>query len=59
MCQSYEMYLEECGYGWSTAFSDEGWTTLDDCYNAHWSADAVAQETCNQVIEAGIDDECF
>jgi hypothetical protein len=59
MCQSYEMYLEDCGYGWSTAFADEGWTTLDDCYDTYWSADSQVQATCDQVLLDDMNDSCF
>jgi hypothetical protein len=53
------MYLEECGYGWSTAFEDEGWTTLDDCYDAHWTATQEEQDTCDIVIFESVDEGCF
>jgi hypothetical protein len=59
MCQSHEMYLEDCGYGWSTAFEDEGWTTLDDCYDAHWTATQEEQDTCDIVIFESVDEGCF
>ena len=59
MCQSYEMYLEDCGYGWSTAFADEGWTTLDDCYDTYWGADSDTQATCDEVLLDNTDDSCF
>jgi len=59
MCQEYELYLEECGYGWSTAFADEGWTTLDDCYNDHWEADSSQQASCDQVIQESVEKACF
>ena len=59
MCQEYEVYLEECGYGWSTAFADEGWTTLDDCYDTYWEADDTQQETCDIVVIESKDKACF
>jgi hypothetical protein len=59
LCQEYELYLEECGYGWSTAFAEEGWTTLDDCYNAHWEADSQEQSSCDQIIQDHAGQACF
>ncbi len=59
MCQEYEIFLEECGYGWSTVFAEEGWTTLDDCYNAHWEAEVSEQEVCNDVVEDYQTQACF
>ena len=59
MCQEYEVYLEDCGYGWSTAFADEGWTTLDDCYDTYWEADADQQNTCVEVVIDSKDKACF
>lgn len=59
MCQAYEVYLEDCGYGWSTAFEEQGWTTLDDCYDTYWEANEKQQETCATVVETSSDLTCF
>ena len=59
MCQAYEVYLEDCGYGWSTAFAEQGWTTLDDCYDTYWEATEQQQETCADVVETSADLTCF
>jgi hypothetical protein len=59
LCQQYEIYLEECGYGWSTAFEDEGWTTLDDCYDDHWEADAKRQTQCKKTLVETADQACY
>jgi len=59
LCQQYELFLDECGYGWSTVFADEGWVTLDDCYDAHWEADNAAQESCESDISDVRTMECF
>ena len=59
MCQEYEIYLEECGYGWSTVFAEEGWTTLDDCYDSHWEAQSEDQAACEVVAQEYSNQACF
>tara|TARA_B110000037_G_C16856525_1_gene398153 strand:+ start:189 stop:437 length:249 start_codon:yes stop_codon:yes gene_type:complete len=59
LCQQYELYLDECGYGWSTVFSDEGWVTLDDCYDDYWEADSTVKGTCETDISEIQTLECF
>jgi len=38
MCQEIELYLDRCGYGWSTIFGDLGWSSIEDCYDDFWEA---------------------
>ena len=59
LCQQYELYLDECGYGWSTVFADEGWVTLDDCYDDHWEAGNSEQDSCTTEIFEVQSMECF
>ena len=59
LCKQYELYLDDCGYGWSTVFEDEGWITLDDCYNDHWEADANKKIECESEIPEIQTLECF
>ena len=59
LCQQYELYLDECGYGWSTVFADEGWVTLDDCYDVYWEAENSEQDSCATEISEVQTKECF
>ena len=59
LCQQYEIYLEECGYGWSTAFEEQGWKTLDDCYDAHWEANQNQQMACQTTIAEYSEKSCY
>jgi len=59
LCQQYEIYLQECGYGWSTAFEEQGWKTLDDCYNDKWDATQSQQETCQDTLIEYEDKACY
>ncbi len=59
MCQQYELYLEECGYGWSTWFEQEGWATLDDCYDAHWEPTEGEVQFCESQLTQYQTKECF
>jgi hypothetical protein len=59
LCQQYELYLDECCYGWSTVFSEEGWVTLDDCYDDHWEANTDRKDECDGEIADVKTLECF
>lgn len=59
MCQQYDHYLSECGYGWSTAFEDEGWTSIDDCYDAYWEASGEQQDWCAVQITETQERACY
>ena len=50
LCQHYEAFLDRCGYGWSTWFHDEGWTSIEDCYDTYWEADEGRQGECEAEI---------
>ncbi len=59
MCQTYERYLDRCGYGWSTTFHDEGWTSLDDCYADHWEVPEREFERCEQEEDRFEEKACY
>lgn len=59
LCQEYDLYLSECGYGWSTAFEEEGWTSIDDCYDAYWDPSEAKEEWCSAQIEATQERACY
>ncbi len=59
LCQRYEIYLEECGYGWNTAFEEEGWTTRDDCYDPYWDAGSERQAVCQQTLDEYSNKSCY
>ena len=59
LCQEYELYLDECGYGWSTAFAEEGWVTLDDCYDDHWEPSPSEDRECLVRSREVREKECF
>ena len=48
MCQRMETWLNECGLTWEDKFSDEGWSSIDDCYDAHVEAGSKQDATCRQ-----------
>lgn len=51
MCQQYERWLNTCDRTWEDQFYEEGWSSVDDCYDEHWGADEAQQAECEQ--EAG------
>ncbi len=46
MCQRIDNWLDECGYSWEVSFEDEGWSSIEDCYNDHWEADQKKEQGC-------------
>lgn len=59
LCKEYELYLHECGYGWSTAFEDKGWSSIDDCYDEYWSPTAEEEAWCAEQIDEYADRACY
>lgn len=59
MCQQYERYLDRCGYGWSTVFRDEGWASIDDCYDDHWEAEEGEYGECREENERWAEKACY
>lgn len=59
MCQSYELHLEDCGYGWSTRFEDEGWTSIEDCYDAHWEPTNETESWCRDESDVAATAACY
>ena len=46
MCQQYARWVDECGSDWETAFPEEGWTSVQDCYDDHWNAPDSKKRRC-------------
>ena len=59
MCQQYALYLDRCGYGWSTIFQDEGWTSIDDCYDDWWEAEEAEYGYCSTEIRHYSERSCY
>lgn len=59
LCQQYEVWLDDCGYGWSTAFPDEEWQSIEDCYDTHWDADGGELDQCAQESHNAQDLSCY
>jgi hypothetical protein len=59
MCQEIEVYLDRCGYGWSTVFGDLGWSSIDDCYEDYWEADPDEYGFCQEQVAVVNDAACY
>ncbi len=59
MCQQYERYIAECGYGWSTTFAEEGWTSIDDCYDEYWEPSKNELHVCEEETERWARRSCY
>ena len=59
LCQQYELHLDECGYGWSTRFEDEGWTSIEDCYDSYWEASSDDETWCVTESDFVAGAECY
>ena len=46
MCQRMETWLNECGLTWDDKFSEEGWASIDDCYDDHAESSSKQDATC-------------
>lgn len=47
MCQRIENWLNTCGNTWEKTFEDEGWTSINDCYDEYADADGNKSNTCS------------
>jgi hypothetical protein len=59
LCQQHEVYLDECGYGWSTAFADQGWASIEDCYADAEEASEGHEKTCAQDLDQADERSCY
>ena len=48
MCQRMDKWLDECGYSWDAKFDDEGWKSIDDCYEDYWEVEKDDERTCSK-----------
>ena len=46
MCQRVENWLNTCGNTWEITFEDEGWTSIEDCYDEYADATAKDNKSC-------------
>jgi len=46
MCQQIDAWLDECGTTWEAEYENEGWKSVDDCYDDHWEAKKSKRQTC-------------
>lgn len=46
MCQRMETWLDECGLTWDDKFSEEGWSSIDDCYDDHAESGSKQDAKC-------------
>ncbi len=59
LCQQYELHLEECGYGWSTTFESEGWTSIEDCYDTYWEVNSDQENWCEKESSSVAVADCY
>lgn len=52
MCQEYKRWIEACGSTWEEAFPDQGWDSLEACYDDHWEAPPGKQNVCRKETRA-------
>lgn len=45
-CKQLDAWLDECSTTWEAEFEDEGWASVDDCYDHYWDADDIDQGEC-------------
>jgi hypothetical protein len=58
-CKRMEAWLDECSTTWEAEFPDEGWTSVDDCYDHYWDAGSQDQGTCSKAAKHLRNEECY
>lgn len=59
MCQQMARWVDECGLDWEAAFPKRSWTSVEDCYDAHWDADPQLEASCADRAEEWSERECY
>ncbi len=59
MCQQIARWVDECGMDWEAAFPKRNWTSVEDCYDAHWDVDDKEQKTCSDDAQSWAERECY
>jgi len=54
-----DRWLNECGYSWEAKFEDEGWESIDDCYDDQWEADEPTERTCSRKAKKWDRESCY
>ena len=59
MCQEYKRWIDACGSSWEAEFPDEGWHSVDDCYDGQWDATPKEEVACNDNRRAYENQACY
>lgn len=59
MCQQMAGWVDACGLDWESAFPDRDWESVEDCYDAHWDADADLEASCDTRSKEWESKECY
>jgi len=59
MCQQYARWVEACGTDWETTFPKRDWSSVEDCYDAHWDVDDDRRSSCASQAESWASKECY
>ncbi len=59
LCQRHEVYLDECGYGWPTGFAEEGWASIEDCYEDQAEASDEERDACAEELSEPEQRSCY
>ena len=59
LCQQYEAWINRCGISWETAFPDDEWETIEDCYDAYEDAGESKSSSCADEADIVAEDECY
>jgi hypothetical protein len=59
MCQQIDAWLKECGTSWEAEYSEDGWKSVDDCYDAHDGARKTDEKQCTRSAKRFEDKACY
>lgn len=59
LCQQYDRWLQDCDATWEDRFGDQGWTSVDDCYDSYQGATEEVRTQCDADADAVIERSCY
>ncbi len=58
-CQVLDHYVHRCGTSWEAAYGDEGWHSIDECYDDAWDASDSEQASCSTDAVHVANEDCY
>lgn len=59
LCQQYDRWIQQCDTTWADRFTEQGWESVDDCYDSYLGATEAQRTQCEADADAVIERSCY